>query len=84
MFKDIEITDVINKEYLKNPNHCPFCGSDNITAKHFDAGDYDIAYRDISCLNPECRIEWTEQFMLMSINNAFKIDYRVSNDETDE
>ena len=37
------------KEYLKNPDYCPMCGSDDITAGEFDPCG-DIAYRDVECL----------------------------------
>lgn len=59
------------QSYLQDPDHCPFCGSSNITAGHIDASGSE-AYRDVQCLTPECRMTWTEFFALEHIDHAHK------------
>jgi transposase-like protein len=39
-----EITAEAKEAYLKSPNHCPFCGSDNI-----EAGSYDGSSQEVRC-----------------------------------
>jgi len=59
----------LKQNKIEDPNHCPFCGSDNISGGPIDG--YDIcATRNIKC--NDCEAEWTEQFELLEINNAFR------------
>lgn len=69
--KYTEITPEQQAGYLQDPNTCPFCASEKITAGHFEAGDTE-AWRGVQCLNPKCQMTWTEMFDLTLIDNAFK------------
>ena len=55
------------KEYLKDPDKCPFCDSENITG-----GDTDFscinAWRNIKCNS--CLKEWIEEFTITNIEEA--------------
>lgn len=51
-------------DYLKNPNVCPFCGSENISAGDTDFGDIN-AWRNIKCM--KCKKEWTEEFTITRV-----------------
>ncbi len=51
-------------KYLSNPNSCPFCGSDNITAGNTDFSEIN-AWRDIRCT--DCKEEWTEEFTITNV-----------------
>jgi len=62
--------DKLRKEYLKNPNVCPFCGSTNITAEHAEF-DGNSASRPVAC--EECNKEWVEELTLTHV---------IFNDET--
>lgn len=53
--------DKLRVKYLSNPNVCPFCGSDNITAEHAEFYDNN-ASRPIAC--EDCNKEWVEEFTL--------------------
>jgi len=66
----IKITEEVQQKYKDNPNVCPFCGSDAIWGGRPDASD-DTIYRDVRCLNPNCKMTWTEYFSLTHINSAF-------------
>lgn len=68
---DINVTPEQQRKYKGNPNVCPFCGSDDITAGHFDAS-HDAAYRDVQCLNLLCQMTWTEHFLLSHIDEVSK------------
>lgn len=52
------------REYLKDPNSCLYCGSDEIVGHELDAETF-YAYRDVTCT--VCKKEWTEQFELKNI-----------------
>ena len=47
--EELEITEEMRQKYCnEDPNHCPFCGSDNISGGPIDG--YDIcATRNIKC-----------------------------------
>jgi transposase-like protein len=62
--------DKLRKEYLKNPNVCPFCGSTNITDEHAEF-DGNSASRPVAC--EECNKEWVEELTLTHV---------IFNDET--
>lgn len=52
------------EEYKKNPDVCPFCHSEDITAKDWDA-NYINAWRDVRCRT--CNKEWQEEFTLTQV-----------------
>ena len=51
-------------EYLKDPNYCPYCGSDDIVGGEFDSEAVHV-YRDVKCLS--CQGVFTEVFELTNI-----------------
>ena len=58
-----EIKDELEQRYLDNDgNSCPFCGSDDISAGHFDF-DGREAWRSVEC--EKCGKEWTEVLSLV-------------------
>jgi len=59
----------LKNEYLKNPNTCPFCGSNDIEADHGEF-DHDLGFRNIECNN--CNRGWTEEFAMLGV--AFNAD----------
>lgn len=52
------------KAYLESPNHCPWCGSDNIEA---GASDFDANYGslDVSCHT--CGKDWQDIYTLTGV-----------------
>lgn len=63
------ITKKIQEKYQEDPNHCPFCGSDDITADQFEAEDRS-AWRTVEC--NDCGKEWREVFVLELIEDNEK------------
>ena len=53
----------IEKEYLKNPNVCPYCNSNDLLASRISVND-SVAVQDISCSN--CDKQWTDVYTLTS------------------
>lgn len=52
------------QKYLKNFNHCPKCGSDNIYSGHLEA-DSGTAHASVECLN--CLFQWQDVYKLVDI-----------------
>lgn len=52
------------EEYLKEPDNCPFCDSENITGDDTDFGGIN-AWRKIKCNS--CLKEWREEFTITYI-----------------
>jgi len=52
------------KKYIKNPNICPFCGSDYLYGGELIPSD-NMVYRDIVCKT--CNKSWTEEFELVNL-----------------
>ena len=53
------------QNYLENfGNLCPFCGSTNLTADHFETQDNHV-FRNVACEG--CNKEWAEEFTLTDI-----------------
>ena len=59
MKKEIDL-----KKYLSNPDTCPFCGREDITAGDSDFADIK-AWRNIRCAS--CKKEWTEEFTITNV-----------------
>lgn len=58
------------KEYLQNPDFCPFCKSDDITRiDELEAG-FNQAWSNISC--NKCEKEWIEIFTMTDIEEIKK------------
>ena len=53
------------KEYLKNPNVCLFCKSDDIIGVEQMDADFNQAWRNIIC--NKCGKEWTEIFTMTDV-----------------
>jgi transposase-like protein len=51
-----------DKEYIKDPNHCPYCSSDNLEAGHFDPEGLVVP---VTCNS--CHKSWTELYKLVGI-----------------
>jgi len=47
-------------EYLKNPNRCPYCGSDNIEADGFDGEG-----NEVWCF--DCKHSWFDAYTLTDL-----------------
>lgn len=52
------------EKYKKNPDVCPFCGSENVTAGDTDFS-YINAWRNVKCNS--CKKEWTEEFTITNV-----------------
>ena len=52
------------KEYLQNPNKCPYCGSNDISSGHLEA-DYNMAWSTVIC--DSCGKEWRDLYTLTDI-----------------
>jgi len=52
------------KEYLKDPHHCPYCKSDNISAGELEADGFQ-AWSNVVCNN--CKKEWTDIYTLTDV-----------------
>ena len=53
------------KEYLSNPDFCPFCKSDDITRIDEFEADFNQAWSNIAC--NKCGKEWTEIFTMTDV-----------------
>jgi formate dehydrogenase maturation protein FdhE len=51
-------------KYLENPQQCPYCGSEDMTAAAMD-NDTKTCWREVHCLS--CNKEWREVFQLSAI-----------------
>lgn len=60
----MKTADKMEKDYLKNPNCCPFCGSTNINADHGEFDD-NQGFRNVDCDN--CNKNWVEEFALAGV-----------------
>lgn len=59
----------MNKEkYLKNPNECPFCGSNKINGTGSIEGDN---FSEYDCECQDCKKKWTEFYSLVDIKEIF-------------
>jgi len=56
------VEDLVEENYLKNPNQCPVCQSDDITAHGGMEGDGIYAWENVIC--HQCKAEWTDQYTL--------------------
>ena len=52
---------------------CPRCGSHDIEGGSVSI-DQGIAYQHVWCTNPECLLNWTDQYTLTSIDNVYTDD----------
>ena len=66
MTKKINVT-----EYLKSPDECPFCNSEDISAGEVDFS-YINVWRTVLCEN--CRKKWQEEFTITNVRAYDKND----------
>ena len=52
-------------KYLKNPNHCPNCDSENIEGGFFES-DSNEAWQIVDCL--DCGFQWNDIYVLDNID----------------
>ena len=52
------------EKYLKNPNICPFCESNDLDCGRMEA-DSEIARQNVICNN--CLAEWTDEYSLRGV-----------------
>lgn len=50
-------------EYLKDPNHCPACGGENIAGEEVTI-DNGTAHQTVMCV--DCGAVWTDYYKLVS------------------
>lgn len=55
------------EEYKKNPDVCPFCGSEDVVG-----GDTDFSYINAwrNCKCNSCLKEWTEEFTITNVKES--------------
>lgn len=53
-----------DEEYLKKPNHCPHCDSDQTEGRGYD-GDGNEIHQFIDCL--DCEKTWTDVYVLSKV-----------------
>jgi formate dehydrogenase maturation protein FdhE len=63
----MKITEFMIQNYLKDPNSCPCCGSDDIRGVQDEDWTTDTATRRILC--NMCHAEWFEHFKLTTISD---------------
>jgi len=68
MEEEVEITEEIQKKYLESPNHCPFCGTNEIDADRPEVVG-NIIVVNVEC--SKCHMIWTDIYTLQGIDNAF-------------
>ena len=52
------------EQYLKDPNYCMYCGSEEITGGDLEPETFHV-YRDVTCRT--CNATWTETFELTDV-----------------
>lgn len=55
--------------YVKNPNHCPFCGSNNIEGAGQDEINGDQYFMRIDCL--VCGHSWDDVYTLNDVSDTY-------------
>lgn len=63
---NIKLTDEQKKDYLENPNECPFCHSGNITASQ---PEYECLqmWQKVEC--ESCNAQWRDVYKLAFIED---------------
>lgn len=60
------MTDLQSKSYLKNPTHCPYCDSGNISGEFVDV---DSGYTDQRVCCEKCGRIWMEIYKLIEVED---------------
>ena len=64
MKEETNMTAEQKKEYLSDPNQCPYCHSIDLEGSHFSA-DLQLAWQKVSCMN--CGKKWEDQYRLSDV-----------------
>ena len=64
------------QDYIKNPNHCPYCQSDNISIIE-TRGEWNQLWQDIQC--DDCKKTWSETYVLTMVEELSELE-----EESDE
>jgi C4-type Zn-finger protein len=66
----MKLTQEQKEKYLKSPNHCPVCNSDQIIADYFVSDDFDgnSVTQEVKC--DECAAEWRDVYALTSVEDV--------------
>jgi len=64
MAKKKKLTKKQQAEYIKNPNTCPYCGSEELSGGACEQDD-NYGWRDVSC--DTCNRRWQDLFTLTGI-----------------
>jgi predicted Zn-ribbon and HTH transcriptional regulator len=56
------------REYLKNPNRCPYCGSYQINSDKLDADGFNTATANVDC--DKCKNQWVDIYEIVNVNAA--------------
>lgn len=66
----MKLTDAQVKKYVESGgNHCPVCGSENISSAK---QTYEAQYKDVNC--DDCKATWTEEYKLVHVDNVLTED----------
>jgi len=64
MAKKKKLTEEQQAEYIKYPNLCPYCGSEELSGGTFEQDD-NYGWRDVICR--ACKRKWQDLFTLTGI-----------------
>ena len=64
MAKKKKLTKEQQAEYIKSPNTCPYCGSEEVDGGYFEQDDT-FGWRDAAC--NICKRKWQDLFTLTGI-----------------
>lgn len=68
----MQLTEKQQLDYLRNPNNCPVCGSENIEASKFDVTDQGVGYCHVACNS--CPTTWKDKYNLQAITDVESVD----------
>ena len=63
------INEKDKQEYLSNPNHCPNCKGENITAGNYDFEGSSV-WSEVSC--DDCHFKWHDIYDLKDVEEVKK------------
>ena len=58
------------QEYISDPNHCPFCKSENISAGNFEDEGLSAGFRIVTC--DDCHLEWDEVWHMVDMEPTYE------------
>lgn len=75
---DVKLTKKEEKEYLRNPQLCPICGSANIGSQEPDVHSHHVF---VNAYCKGCKSEWVDTYTLTEISDVY--DNREETAESD-